>query len=227
MGCISSPAQGYFWALTCFTTYQPARPATESLMLQWYQRTRRASGRIWPCGNNRTCSIIFPSSQLYSWHLQTQLSWPSLWWFYTSQSAYPCVLGNTDFKIDHCGNKAKQSSPLSPRSETLFVAVISAGSQKICGRTVVCAESLRKALCLKYRHRNCFCAVADHTLFWPGAVRHFRQAEISPLAYAEARFLSREGSSSYHTSNKLRGWEFTEVTRKTRKSISSPFIPGQ
>lgn len=28
---------------------------------------------------------------------------------------------------------------------------------------MVCAERLRKALCLKYRHRDCFCAVADHT----------------------------------------------------------------
>lgn len=89
LGSISSPAQGYFWAPTCFTSYQPARSATESLMLQWFQRTRRVSGRICPCGNNRTCSISLPLP--CSWHLQTQLSQPSLGWFYTE--CLPLYLG--------------------------------------------------------------------------------------------------------------------------------------
>lgn len=187
---------------TCFTPYQPARSATESLMLQWFQRTRRMSGRIWPGGNNRICSIFFPSSQPCSWHLQTQLSWPSLWWF--TQSGYLCALENTDFITHHCGNKAKQNSLFSPCSDALYAAGRSAGSKKICGRDVVCAERLRKALAW-----NTGTGIASVQLL----ITHYsdqQQPGISDKqkflhSCAGVRFFSREGSSSCHISNNLWG----------------------
>lgn len=151
IGCISSPAQGYPLAPTCSTTYQPAKSAANSLMLQWFRRARCESGRIWPCGNNRSCSVFFPLSRPCSWHLQTHLSWPSLQRFNTLRSAYHCALGNTDFIVDHHGNKAKQGSPQTLLSEALCAAGSGAGSKNICGRAAAYSEKLRKTLCLKHR----------------------------------------------------------------------------